>query len=226
MTRAPNMDDFDAWLGAVYAKAAVIDPGGALDWKDIALGFLLARGVDPRVAGDWGLCAAFACGDDDDNADRAAAAIAVAERCWLAHDWADRVGYTKKYREAFVDAVNATTPPEGVDLAAWVRSVDEAAWAVTAATATTTPATLPASGARSKAARAHLKAMTAAGRAAQLERIDRERGARYIASLTAAGTPLPACAASGRLCNPHDRGYPTTTPCADLRMFDPGAARE
>lgn len=202
-------------------KQTVIDDNDEHDWHDIALGFLLARGVDVRVAGNWELCASLACGDHG----RAAAALATAARVWLAHDWADRVGYTKAHHEALVDAIDATVPPEGVDLAAWVRSVDEAAWAVTAATATSTPATLPASGARAKAARAHLKAMVVAGRMAQLDRINRERDARYLAGLTATGAPLPACAASGRLCNPHSRGYSTLTPCADLRMFDPGATR-
>lgn len=223
MSRAPTIDDFEAWLGAVYTKQAVVDAADNddHDWNDIALGFLLARGVDARVASDWELCASFACGDHD----RAAAALTVAARVWLAHDWADRVAYTVAHRAALVDAIDATVPPDDVDLAAWVRSVDEAAWAVTAATATSTPATLPASGARAKAARAHLKAMVIAGRMAQLDRINRERDARYLAGLTAAGTPLPACAAGGRLCNPHSRGYSTLTPCADLRMFDPGVTR-
>lgn len=129
MPRPPDMTDFDAWMRDVHARIA----DDRHDWNSMALGFLVARGADYRVTDDWELLSAFTCGDKP----RAEAAIAVATRAWLAHDWCDRCGYRAPYRASFVDAARDNDPPADVDVAAWVRSLDDAAWeAARAATPT------------------------------------------------------------------------------------------
>jgi hypothetical protein len=212
------MTDFEAWMRDIYAKSRKIDPDEERDWNAMALGFMVARGVDYRVAVDWELCSAFTCGDRP----RAEAATAMSERVWLAHDWADRVGYRAAYRTALVAAADATEPPAGIDVALWVRSLDDAAWE---AARVAVPVELPKKrNARSAAARAHLDAVAAAGHTARLAASSHAFNQRLIAGWNVAGTPLPECAAAD-LCDPHRRGYPTTTPCADLRMFDPNAPK-
>lgn len=210
MTRAPDMTDFDVWMRDAYARVA--DDDERHDWNSMALGFLIARDADYRVADDWELLSAFTCGDKP----RAEAAIAVVTRAWLAHDWCDRCGYRKPYRQAFVSAASATEPPADVDVAAWVRSLDDVAWeAARAATPTGRGGS-----ARSKAARVHLEAVARAGRERQLEAISTARKARRIAEMRAAlniGASLPPCADPAhpeRLCNAHDRGYSADYACA------------
>lgn len=44
--RKPTIEDYDAWKAVVYDRAEEIDHDADIDWSDMALGFLLARGVD------------------------------------------------------------------------------------------------------------------------------------------------------------------------------------
>lgn len=208
MPRPPDMTDFDAWMRDVHARIA----DDRHDWNSMALGFLVARGADYRVTDDWELLSAFTCGDKP----RAEAAIAVATRAWLAHDWCDRCGDRAPYRASFVDAARDNDPPADVDVAAWVRSLDDAAWeAARAATPTGRGGN-----ARSQAARAHLDAVASAGRERRLEAFATARKARRIAEMRASlnlGAELPPCADPEhpeRLCNAHDRGYPADYECA------------
>lgn len=60
--RKPTTDDFDAFKAAVYDHQAEIDPTEEYDWNDVALGFLLARGVDHGFTG-WELLSSYTCGD-------------------------------------------------------------------------------------------------------------------------------------------------------------------
>ena len=46
----------------VYDKSEEVDPGRQHDWNDMALGFLLARGVSPEY-NNWELLSSYTCGD-------------------------------------------------------------------------------------------------------------------------------------------------------------------
>ena len=60
--RKPTVTDFEAWVSTVYGRAAEIDGSDDIDWNDMALGFLLARGVDSGFT-NWELLSSYTCGD-------------------------------------------------------------------------------------------------------------------------------------------------------------------
>ncbi len=64
--RKPTLADFAAWCSVVYDHADEIDGDGTngSDWNDMALGFLLARGVDHGFT-NWELLSSYTCGDQD-----------------------------------------------------------------------------------------------------------------------------------------------------------------
>lgn len=64
--RRPTEIDFDEWMETFYNRCADLDEDDARfgdhDWNSIALGFLVARGVDPLVC-SWEILSSFTCGD-------------------------------------------------------------------------------------------------------------------------------------------------------------------
>lgn len=73
--RKPDAGDFKAWMAMVYAHAEMVDPELELDWNSMAAGFLIARGVDAKIAVGWELCSSMTC----DDYPRYAAAVAILE---------------------------------------------------------------------------------------------------------------------------------------------------
>lgn len=61
--RKPAPADFAAWMAAVYNRATEIVGADDIDWNDMALGFLIARGVDSGFTG-WELLSSYTCGDE------------------------------------------------------------------------------------------------------------------------------------------------------------------
>lgn len=60
--RKPTEADFQAWVETVFSRATEIDPDGELDWNDMALGWLMARGVDHGFT-NWEILSSYTCGD-------------------------------------------------------------------------------------------------------------------------------------------------------------------
>lgn len=60
--RQPTVEDFDAWMREVYDGDVLDDEDEDHDWNTLALGFLLARGVDPTLLG-WDFLSSYTCAD-------------------------------------------------------------------------------------------------------------------------------------------------------------------
>lgn len=62
--RKPTADDFKAWMSAVFDRSDEIHGSEDIHWNDMALGFLVARGVDSGFT-DWELLSSYTCGDEE-----------------------------------------------------------------------------------------------------------------------------------------------------------------
>lgn len=69
MGRRPDHGDLEAFDELVYSREPTIDPNQEIDWGDLAMGFLIGRGVDPGYfapdghAQSYNLLCAMVCGD-------------------------------------------------------------------------------------------------------------------------------------------------------------------
>ncbi len=60
--RRPTEIDFAQWIVDVYQRSDEIDPDEEKDWNALAMGYLLARNVDPAIL-NWEILSSFTCGD-------------------------------------------------------------------------------------------------------------------------------------------------------------------